>query len=108
LIAWWLALAGANRLLAVAAVIATVAAPVALWAFDRIRSDLRSGRVIRVTGIPVIEAEADDESPYRVSLNGRQLRVPASAGDILRQPGQTTAFYTPWSAMLVNLAPAED
>jgi hypothetical protein len=109
LAAWWVALSGAApRYLVAPAAVATFAAPLALWAFDRIRTDLRNGRVIRVTGIAVVTAEPDaEDSFFRVRLQGRRLRVPSGVEPVLRQPGEVTAFYTEWSGMLVNLAPAE-
>ena len=109
LVACWFALTGAGMWLVAPAAIATFAAALALWAFDRIRTDLRSGQVIRVTGIAVVTAEPDaEDSFFRVRLQGRQLRVPSGVEGVLRAPGQVTAFYTPWSGMLVNLAPAEN
>ena len=107
-IAWWFALSGAHASWAAATAIATVAAPLALWAFGRIRADLRSGRVIKVTGIAVVTGEADDESPFRVRLQGRRFRVPAAVEGVLREPDEVTAFFTPLSGMLANLAPAEN
>jgi hypothetical protein len=110
LIAWWsAALTGAPGYLVAPAAIATLGAPLALWAFDRILTDLRNGQVIRVTGIAVVTAEPDSEDNFfRVRLQGRRLRVPSGVEEVLRAPGQVTAFFTPWSGMLVNLAPAED
>lgn len=103
------ALSVAPRWLVALAAIATFSAALAFWAFDRIRTDLRNGQVIRVTGIAVVTAEPDaDDSFFRVRLQGRRLRVPSGVEGVLRSPGQVTAFYTPWSGMLVNLAPAED
>src|SRR5260370_1700860 len=89
------------------AAIATFADAIALWAFDRIRTDLRSGKVIRVTGIAVVTAEPDaEDSFFRVRLQGRRLRVPSGVEGVLRAPGQVTAYYTPWSGILFHLGPA--
>jgi hypothetical protein len=104
-IAWWVAMTG-PKIWIVAALIATVAAPVSLWALDRIRADLRSGRVIRVTGQPIVGLEDEENRKVRVVLRGRRFSLPSSAASILRQPGEVTAYFTPWSGMLVNVAPA--
>jgi hypothetical protein len=104
-IAWWVAVTGSRVWLA-AALIATVAAPLAFWAFNRIWSDLRSGRVIEVTGQPVVTDEDEDERIVWVRLQGHRIPVPFAASGILHQPGSVTAYYTQWSKMLVNLAPA--
>lgn len=104
-IAWGVAITG-PRVWFAAAFIATVAAPVAFWAFGRIRADLHSGRVVEVTGQPVVTAEDDDDGLLWIKLRGRRIRVPFAAAGIVRQPGDVTAYYTPWSKMLVNLAPS--
>src|SRR5260370_42473195 len=91
------------------AAIATFAAAIALWAFDRIRTDLRSGQVIRVTGIAVVTAAPDaEDSFFRVRLQGRRLRVPSGVEGVLRAPCQVTAYYPPWSGVLVNLGAAHN
>ena len=106
-IAWYVAGTG-QRVWLVAALISTVAAPFAYWAFDHIRADLRSGRVVPVTGPAIIMSESEDEDDHWlwVDHRGRRIRVPFAAGGIVRQGGDVTAFYTQFSRMLVNLAPA--
>ena len=106
-IAWWFVLSTGTRWMAGPGLIATIAALVALWALYLIVADLRGGGVVRVTGQAIILQEADDESPFRVRLEGRRLRLPSTLADLLHQPGSLTAFYTPWSHLLVNVAPAE-
>jgi hypothetical protein len=106
-IAWWVALTGPKVWIAVA-LLATIAAPIALWAFDRMRADLRGGRVIRVTGVPIVKSVDDENHRIHLELRGRQLRLPASLIGILQQPGQVTAYFTRWSGMLVNIGPAAD
>ncbi len=109
MIAWWFVVVSAEtRWMAGPGLIATVAAPVALWALYLIVADLRSGGVVSVTGKAIILREGDDESPFKVLLEGRQLRVPVTLSDLLHRDARLTAFFTPWSRMLVNLIPAED
>ncbi|HEY8798659.1 MAG TPA: hypothetical protein VIO85_12425 [Candidatus Dormibacteraeota bacterium] len=103
-IAWLVAWAG-PKVWIVAALIATVAAPLAFWAFDRIRADLR-GRVISVTGVLVLKYVDDEDHRIHAEVGGRPLRLPSSMMGILDEPGQVTAYFTRWSGMLVNIAPA--
>jgi hypothetical protein len=107
-IAWWFVLIAGMRWMAGPGLIASVAAPVALWALYLIVADLRSGEVVTVTGRAIILQEASDDSRFRVRLEGRLLRLPITMADLLHRPGSLTAFFTPWSHMLVNLTSAED
>jgi hypothetical protein len=70
------------------------------------RADLRGGRVVRVTGVPIVKFIDDENHRIHAELRGRQLRLPASVTSMLQQPGQVTAYFTRWSGMLVNIAPA--
>jgi hypothetical protein len=108
MIAWWFVLVAQTRWMAGPGLIATVAAPLALWALYRIVADLRGGKVVSETGRAIILQEGDSESPFRVQLAGRRLRLPTTLADLLHGPGNLTAFYTRWSHMLVNLTPAQD
>src|SRR5689334_8922415 len=59
MIAWWLVFVAETRWMAGPGIIATVVAPLALWALYRIVADLRSGRVVSVTGPAIILREGD-------------------------------------------------
>jgi hypothetical protein len=104
-IAWWIAATQARVWVAVA-LIATVAAPLAFWAFERIWADLRNGLVISVTGLPVVTLEDEENRKIGGRLRGHRFSVPFAAAGILQQPGEVTAYYTECSWMLVNMAPA--
>ena|SRR5690348_13252839 len=108
MIAWWLVFAAETRWMAVPGIIATVSAPVALWALYRIVADLRSGQVVSVTGMAMILQEGDLESKFRVQIGGRQVSLPFSLADMLHEHTRLTAYFTPWSGMLVNITPADD
>jgi hypothetical protein len=96
-----------TRVLLAVALIGALAVPVALWTLDRIRADMGNGRVIRVTGIPSVLVEDNAEDcVVRVVLKGRRFRLPCSAASIVNQPGPISAYFTPWSGMLVNVAKA--
>ena len=107
-IAWWFVLVAETRWMAGPGLIASIAAPIALWALYRIVADLRSGEVVSVTGRVTILQEGDSESHFRVQLGGRRMRLPITVSDLLYRPGRLTAYFTRWSDMLVNLTPAED
>jgi hypothetical protein len=94
------------RILLTAAVIGTVAAPFAFWAFNRIREDLRSGRVVEVRGMLVVTFVDEEDGPIWGRLQGRRVRLPLAMRGIIDEPGDVTAYYTTPSWMLVNLAPA--
>ncbi|HXN90252.1 MAG TPA: hypothetical protein VN906_02090 [Candidatus Sulfotelmatobacter sp.] len=104
--AWWVAMTGGARVWLAIALIATVAAPIVFWAFDLIRADLRSGRVVEVTDQAIVTAEDQEDHVLWVRLRGHRIRVPFAAAGIVRQSGDVTAYYTLWSKTLVNLAPA--
>ncbi len=108
MIAWWLVFAGETRWMAGPGIIATVCAPVSLWALYRIVADLRGGHVVSVTGAAIILQEGDNESKFRVKIGGHQVRLPVSLADMLHEYGRLTAYFTPWSWMLVNITPADD
>lgn len=107
-IAWWFVLAAETRWMVVPAIIATVGAPVALWALYRIVGDLRSGQVISITGPRRILQEGDSDSKFRVQIGGHQVRLPSSLADMLHEHRSLTAYFTRWSWMLVNVTPADD
>lgn len=107
-IAWWFVFVAETRWLALPGLIATVVAPIALWALYLIVADMRSGAVVSETGQLVILREGDSESKFLVRLAGRKLRLPSTLADLLHRSGSLTAFYTRWSHMLVNLTAAED
>lgn len=107
-IAWWLVFAAETRWLAGPGIIATVGAPVGLWALYQIVADLRSGQVVTVTGHRLILQEGDSERKFRVSIDGHQVRLPSSLADMLHEHSRLTAYFTRWSWMLVNITPAED
>ena len=107
-IAWWFVFGAETRWMAGPAIIATVIAPVALWALYRIVADLRSGQVVTVTGDRLILLEGDSESKFRVRIDGHQVRLPSSLADMLHEHSRLTAYFTQWSWMLVNITPAED
>jgi hypothetical protein len=102
----WLVAWAEPKVWIVAALIATVSAPLALWAFDRIQADLRGGPVISVTGVLVLKYVDDEDHRIHAEVGGRPLRLPSSMMGILDEPGQVTAYFTRWSGMLVNIAPA--
>jgi hypothetical protein len=107
-IAWWLVFAAETRWMAGPGIIATVIAPLALWALYRIVADLRSGQVVSVTATAIILQEGDHESKFRVRIGGHKVRLPFSLADMLHQHSRLTAYFTRWSWMLVNITPAED
>lgn len=106
-IAWWSFFVAETRWMAGPGLIATVGAPIALWALYRIVADLRSGRVVAVTGKAIIVREGDAESKFRIRLEGHEFRVPYYLADLLHETDTLTAFFTPRSVMLVNLTPAD-
>lgn len=108
MIAWWLVFAAEMRWMAGPGMIATVSAPLALWALYRIIADLRGGEVVSVTGSAVILREGDDESKFRVQIGGHKVSLPFSLADMLHENSRLTAYFTRWSWMLVNITPAED
>ena len=107
-IAWWFVFVAETRWLALPGLIATVVAPIALWALYLIVADMRSGAVVSETGQLVILREGDSETKFLARLAGRKLRLPSTLADLLHRSGSLTAFYTRWSHMLVNLTAAED
>jgi len=108
MIAWWLVFVDETRWMAGPGIIATVSAPLALWALYRIVADLRSGQVVSVTGTAVILLEGDYESKFRVEIGGHKVRLPTSLADMLHEHTRLTAYFTRWSWMLVNITPADD
>ena len=108
MIAWWLVFAAETRWMAGPGIIATVIAPLALWALYRIVADLRSGQVVSVTGTAIILQGGDHESKFRVQVGGHQVRLPFSLADMLHEHGRLTAYFTRWSWMLVNITPADE
>ena len=107
-IAWWFVFVAETRWMALPALIATIAAPAALWALYLIVADLRTGAVVSETGQAVILREGDSESKFLVRLAGRQFRLPSTLADLLHRSGTLAAFYTRWSHMLVNVTAADD
>ena len=107
-IAWWFVFVAETRWMAVPGLIATIAAPAALWALYLVVADIRTGAVVSETGQAVILREGDSESKFLVRLAGRQLRLPSTLADLLHRSGSLTAFYTRCSHMLVNVTAADD
>ncbi len=107
-VAWWFVLVAETRWMAVPGLLATLAAPAALWALYLIVADLRTGAVVSETGQAVILREGDSESKFLVRVAGRQVRLPPALADLLHRSGSLTAYYTRWSHMLVNLTAADD
>jgi len=106
--AWWFVFAAETRWMAGPGIIATVAAPVSLWALYRIVADLRSGQVVTVTGTALILQEGDTDSKFRVQIGAHKVRLPFTLADMLREHKRLTAYFTPWSWMLLNITPADD
>src|SRR5438132_14258955 len=106
-IAWWFVFVAETRWLSLPGLIATVVAPIALWALYLIVADMRSGAVVSETGQLVIHREGDSESKFLVRLAGRKLRLLSTLADLLDRSGSLTAYYTRWSHMLVNLTAAD-
>src|SRR5690348_2519120 len=75
-IAWWPVFAAQTQWMAAPGIIATVVAPLAFWALYRIVADLRSGKVISVTGTAIILREGDSESKFRVQIGGHKVSLP--------------------------------
>src|SRR2546423_5420491 len=96
-IVWWLVVKGGTPWMAVPGLIATIVAPIALWAMYRTVADLRGGEVVSVTGQAVILREADSESKFRLLVAGRRCNVPITLADMLHGHASVTAFYTRWS-----------
>jgi hypothetical protein len=107
-IAWWLVFAAETRWMVGPGIIATVSAPLALWALYRIVADLRSGQVVSVTGTALILREGDHDSKFLVQIGGHKVRLPVSLADMLHEHGRLTAYFTRWSWMLVNITPADN
>ena len=63
-IAWWFVFVAETRWLALPGLIATVVAPIALWALYLIVADMRSGAVVSETGQLVILREGDSEPSF--------------------------------------------
>ena len=97
-----------TRWMAGPGIIATVGAPVSLWALYRIVADLRSGQVVTVTGTALILQEGDTDSKFRVQIGDHKVRLPFTLADMLREHQRLTAYFTPWSWMLVNITPADE
>src|SRR2546423_10617701 len=92
-IAWWFVFVAETRWMAIPAVIATIAAPAALWALYLIVADLRTGAVVSETGQAVILREGDSESQFLVRLAGRRLQLPSPPAELLDRTGTPTAFH---------------
>ena len=108
MVAWWLVFVAQTRWMAGPGIIATVSAPLALWALYRIVADLRSGQVVSVTGTAIILREGDSEGKFRVQIGAHKVRLPFSLADMLHEHNRLTAYFTRWSWMLVNVTPADD